>query len=102
MDSIATLAGGVAHELNNILLSIMMSAPLLRMDELPAEDFDRLLDTIETNAQRGGDIVKQLLAFGRGIEGERVVVQPRHVIREMIKIARETFPKNLTITTEVA
>lgn len=102
MDSLGTLAGGVAHDLNNILSPIMMSAPLLRMDELPAEDFDRLLDTIETNAQRGGDIVKQLLAFGRGIEGERVVVQPRHIIKEMIKIARETFPKNLTITTEVA
>ena len=101
MDSIGTLAGGVAHDLNNILSPIMMSAPLLRMDELPAEDFDRLLDTIETNAQRGSDIVKQLLAFGRGIEGERVVVQPRHIIKDMVKIARETFPKNITITAEV-
>ncbi len=101
MDSIGTLAGGVAHDLNNILSPIMMSAPLLRMDELPAEDFDRLLDTIETNAQRGSDIVKQLLAFGRGIEGERVVVQLRHIIKDMGKIARETFPKNITITAEV-
>ncbi|MFA6546862.1 MAG: PAS domain S-box protein [Limisphaerales bacterium] len=102
MDSIGTLAGGVAHDLNNILSPIMMSAPLLRMEELPAEDFDRLLDTIETNAQRGSDIVKQLLAFGRGIEGERVVVQLRHVIKEMIKIARETFPKNISLVSEVA
>ena len=101
MDSIGTLAGGVAHDLNNILSPIMMSAPLLRMDELPAEDFDRLLDTIETNAQRGSDIVKQLLAFGRGIEGERVVVQLRHIIKDMVKIARETFPKNITITADV-
>ncbi len=102
MESIGTLAGGVAHDLNNILSPIMMSAPLLRMDELPADDFDRLLDTIETNAQRGSDIVKQLLAFGRGIGGERVVVQPRHIIKEMVKIARETFPKNITIVAEVA
>jgi PAS domain S-box-containing protein len=101
MESIGTLAGGVAHDLNNILSPIMMSAPLLRMSELPAEDFDRLLDTIETNAQRGGDIVKQLLAFGRGVEGERVVVQVRHIIKEMVKIARETFPKNITITAEL-
>ena len=71
------------------------------MDELPADDFDRLVDTIETNAQRGSDIVRQLLAFGRGLEGERVVVQPRHIIKEMVKIARETFPKNLTVTADV-
>ena len=102
MESIGTLAGGVAHDLNNILSPIMMSAPLLRMDELPPEDFDRLLDTIETNAQRGSDIVKQLLAFGRGIEGERVVVQLRHIIKEMVKIARETFPKSINVTAEVA
>jgi PAS domain S-box-containing protein len=101
MESIGTLAGGVAHDLNNILSPIMMSAPILRMPELPAEDRERLLDTIETNAQRGSDIVKQLLAFGRGIEGERVVVQPRHIIKEMVKIARETFPKNITISAEV-
>ncbi|MEN9576156.1 MAG: hypothetical protein RL514_4011 [Verrucomicrobiota bacterium] len=102
MESIGTLAGGVAHDLNNILTPIMMSAPLLRMEALPAADFDRLVDTIEANTQRGSDIVRQLLAFGRGIEGERVVVQLRHVIKEMVKIARETFPKNLTLTTTVA
>lgn len=102
MESIGTLAGGVAHDLNNILSPIMMSAPLLRMRDLPATDFDRLLDTIEINTQRGSDIVKQLLAFGRGIEGERVVVQPRHIIRDMVKIARETFPKNLSIAADVS
>ena len=102
MESIGTLAGGVAHDLNNILAPIMMSAPLLRMQELPDADFERLVDTIEVNAQRGSDIVRQLLAFGRGIEGERVVVQPRHMIREMSKMARETFPKNINILSEVA
>lgn len=102
MESIGTLAGGVAHDLNNILSPIMMSAPLLRMSELPAEDRERLLDTIETNAQRGSDIVKQLLAFGRGVEGERVVVQVRHIIKEMIKIARETFPKNIALESALA
>ncbi len=102
MESIGTLAGGVAHDLNNILAPIMMSAPLLRMKTLPAEDFERLLDTIETSTQRGSDIVKELLAFGRGMEGERVVVQPRHIIKEMVKIACATFPKSITITSDVA
>lgn len=102
MESIGTLAGGVAHDLNNILAPIMMSAPLLRMRALPTADFERLLDTIEMNTQRGSDIVKQLLTFGRGIEGERVVVQPRHIIKDMVKIAHETFPKNISIFSEVA
>ena len=102
MESIGTLAGGVAHDLNNILSPIMMSAPLLRMAELPVADRERLLDTIETNAQRGGDIVRQLLAFGRGVEGERVVVQVRHIIKDLVKIAKETFPKNINVTAQVA
>ena len=101
VESIGTLAGGVAHDLNNILAPIMMSAPLLRMPELPEADRERLLDTIETNAQRGGDIVKQLLAFGRGVEGERVVVQVRHIIKELVKIAKETFPKQIAVTAQV-
>ena len=102
MESIGTLAGGVAHDLNNILTPIMMAAPLLRMPELPPADFERLLDTVEINAERGSAIVKQLLTFGRGIESERVIVQPRHMIKEMAKISQETFPKNIAITVDVA
>ena len=96
MESIGTLAGGVAHDLNNILAPIMMSAPLLRHGLGPKET-ETLINNIETSAQRGADIVKQLLAFARGIEGERVVVNLRHMVDEMAKIVRETFPKNITV-----
>ena len=96
MESIGTLAGGVAHDLNNILAPIMMSAPLLRQGLGPRET-ETLVHNIETSAQRGADIVKQLLAFARGMEGERVVVNLRHMVDEMAKIVRETFPKNITV-----
>jgi PAS domain S-box-containing protein len=96
MESIGTLAGGVAHDLNNILAPIMMSAPLLRQGLGPKET-ETLIHNIETSAQRGADIVKQLLAFARGMEGERVVVNLRHMVDEMAKIVRETFPKNMTV-----
>ncbi|NDE98979.1 MAG: PAS domain S-box protein, partial [Verrucomicrobia bacterium] len=96
MESIGTLAGGVAHDLNNILAPIMMSAPLLRQGLGPRET-EMLVNNIETSAQRGADIVKQLLAFARGMEGERVVVNLRHMVDEMAKIVRETFPKNITV-----
>ncbi len=96
MESIGTLAGGVAHDLNNILAPIMMSAPLLRQGLGPRET-EMLISNIETSAQRGADIVKQLLAFARGMEGESVVVNLRHLVDEMTKIVRETFPKNITV-----
>ena len=96
MESIGTLAGGVAHDLNNILAPIMMSAPLLRQGLKPRET-EILITNIETSAQRGADIVKQLLAFARGMEGERIVVNLRHMVDEMAKIVRETFPKNITV-----
>ena len=96
MESIGTLAGGVAHDLNNILAPIMMSAPLLRQGLGPKET-ETLILNIETSAQRGADIVKQLLTFARGMEGERVVVNLRHMVEEMAKIVRETFPKNINV-----
>ena len=101
MESIGTMAGGVAHDLNNILAPIMMSAPLLRQDSLPASEREALLNTIESNSERGGDLIRQLLMFGRGIEGEKSVVQVKFLIREMVKIARETFPRNMSVSEEV-
>jgi PAS domain S-box-containing protein len=96
MESIGTLASGVAHDLNNILAPILMSAPLLRGD-LPPDLRERIVTTIEASAQRGADIVKQVLTFARGVEGERVLVQLVHVINEITRIVQETFPKNIAV-----
>jgi hypothetical protein len=95
MESIGTLASGIAHDLNNILAPILMSASILH--ELVPPESRSLTAAIEESAQRGTDIVKQVLTFARGIEGERVHLQPRHLIREVEKIARETFPRLITI-----
>ncbi len=96
LESIGTLASGVAHDLNNILAPILMSAPMLR-NKLPPATRDSILDTIETCAQRGADIVRQVLTFARGTDGARLLVQPVHLIKEIVKIAQETFPKSITI-----
>ncbi len=95
LESIGTLASGIAHDLNNILAPILMSAPMLRWGLKP-EQFEKTLLTLEASAQRGADLVKQLLTFGRGVEGERGPVQARHLIQEIVKMAQETFPKNIT------
>ena len=101
LESIGALASGIAHDLNNVLAPIIIGAPLLR--EMVKDQTGRhLLTTMETSAKRGADIVKQVLTFARGIEGERVPQQPRHLIREMERIAEETFPKSIRIESDVA
>ena len=96
MESVGLLAGGIAHDLNNVLAPILMSAELLESMELPAQVL-RAIDTIENSARRGADIVQQVLTFARGIEGQKGPVQLRHLIKEMAKMANETFPKNIRI-----
>jgi PAS domain S-box-containing protein len=96
LESIGTLASGVAHDLNNILAPIMMSVPLLRRDLNPRQR-EEIITTIEMSAERGAEIVKQVLTFGRGVEGERRPLQATALIQELTKIMRQTFPKDITV-----
>jgi PAS domain S-box-containing protein len=101
MESIGTLAGGIAHDLNNVLAPIMMSIELLKMEEKSATGRS-ILDTIEVSAQRGADMVKQVLSFARGMEGQQLEVQLGHLFRDIEKITRDTFPKDILLHSEVA
>ncbi len=94
MESIGTLAGGIAHDLNNALAPIMMSGELLRM-EYPSES--KILNAIQASAQHAADMVRQLLAFAKGAEGESVSVQPTRLIRELENLMRGSFPKNIKL-----
>jgi signal transduction histidine kinase len=95
LESIGTLASGIAHDLNNMLSPILMAAGLLRTN-LPEESHD-LVSMIETAAERAAGVVKQVLTFARGVEGERVLLQPRQLLREIVNVASETFPRNIRI-----
>jgi len=96
LESIGTLASGVAHDLNNILAPILMGAAVLRRSAMPDQD-EAILSTIETCAQRGADIVKQVLTFARGAEGERIQIEAALLLKDVAKIAQETFPKGITV-----
>ncbi len=103
LESIGTLAGGIAHDLNNILTP-MLAAPQLLQLKFPQADqqSQRLLKTLETNAKRGAELVKQVLSFARGVEGKRTILQVKHLISEIKQIAKETFPKSIEIRTEIS
>jgi PAS domain S-box-containing protein len=96
LESIGSLASGIAHDLNNILAPILLCAPMLKMGEQDENRLD-LAQTIESSAQQAAGIVKQLLGFARGKEGQRNVLQVRHLIRDIAKIARETFPRSIQV-----
>lgn len=98
LESIGLLAGGIAHDLNNVLTPILMSGEMLR-DSAVDDDVRSLVDTIGASARRGVDMVAQILSFTRGSEGRQVDVQLGHLISEMKKIATKTFPKNIEVIT---
>jgi hypothetical protein len=100
MESIGTLAGGIAHDLNNILGPILLSIDYLR-DKNPDDQSKRVLNALETSANRGADLVRQVLMFARGVEGEHVVLQPAHLIKDVVKILTETFSKMIKITSDL-
>lgn len=100
MESIGTLASGIAHDLNNLLAPIMMTAQLLE-SQIHDERSKRLLPILVTNAKRGANLVRQVLSFSRGLEGDRTVVQVKHLILEIVHIAKETFPKFIEIYTDL-
>ena len=101
MESIGTLAGGIAHDLNNILAPISIAAQIMRMKPMDKET-EEMVDRIESSAHRGADVVRQVLTFARGIEGERALLQPRHLLKEVVKIAQDTFPKSIVVSCSVA
>jgi len=98
MESIGTLAGGIAHDLNNILAPIVMASHLMSTD---SGEERKLIESVQESAKRAADLVKQLLSFARGVEGSRMELDARHLIKETEKIVLETFPKNIRIIFKV-
>jgi len=96
MESIGTLAGGIAHDLNNVLAPIIMSIDLLRLSVNDKQDIE-LLDQMNASAHHGASLVQQVLSFARGVEGRRVSINPSYLIKDVLKIMKDTFPKSITI-----
>ena len=101
MESIGALAGGMAHDLNNILAPIMMSATMLHEKGITAEIRQQLVAGIEEAAQRGAGIVSQVLTFARGVKGRHIVLDTRVLATQIARIVKETFPKSIQFSLSV-
>ncbi|MBC8039434.1 MAG: ABC transporter substrate-binding protein [Opitutaceae bacterium] len=100
MESIGTLAGGIAHDLNNLLSPIIMGADLIAQFETKAET-RLVLNNIQRSARRGAELVKQVLSFARGVEGARVSVRVEHIVHEIAGIVANTFPKKIVFSSNL-
>jgi PAS domain S-box-containing protein len=96
MESIGTLASGIAHDLNNVLSPILLATRILNL-KFTDEDSQKLLGTLRRSAERGADLVRQVLTYARGTDGERVLLQPRRLIHEVVRMLQDTLPKSITV-----
>ncbi|HHP7236898.1 response regulator [Longibacter sp.] len=101
MESIGRLVGGIAHDLGNLLVPILLGVKVLKRRESEDEKVLKTLEMIEKSAERGSNMVEQVLAFARGVEGERVALQAATIIEEVAKITTETFPDNIDVRVDV-
>ena len=100
LESIGTMAGGIAHDLNNVLTPIMMAIELLK-DSVTTPADQEVLATIGASASRGAEMVRQVLSYARGFEGRRVEIEPGTLVADVARIARDTLPKTIDIRTGV-
>ena len=100
IESIGTLANGIAHDLNNVLTPIIMAVDILQ-EYAKEPRTQKLLNTVFSSAQHGSAMVKQILAFSKGADGEKLPLQLRHLVHQMRDFARDTFPRSIEIHSNV-
>jgi PAS domain S-box-containing protein len=98
LESLGTLAGGIAHDLNNVLTPVLAIAQVLSLQCPDAGESTRqLLDLLESTAKRGAEMIRQILAFTRGERGKRLPVSLAPLLWEVIGIVRETFQESISV-----
>jgi PAS domain S-box-containing protein len=101
LDSLGRLAGGIAHDLNNIFTPMLLSLELLET-KLSDEKSQKWIKTLQRNLERGTQLVQQILNFARGTTGDMQPCNLANLMQELIDFIKNTFPKNILIKTQVA
>jgi two-component system, cell cycle sensor histidine kinase and response regulator CckA len=97
IESLGTLAGGMAHDLNNLFTPILMAAQILQR-RFTDPSSQELLKILEMNTQQGADLVKQVLTFAEGAVGKRTPLKVGLLLADMSRVIHHTFPKNIQVT----
>lgn len=100
LESLGMLAAGIAHDLNNALAPMLMAGGLLRTRVSDPADV-RLVELLEQSAERGAALVKQIVAFAGGRSRERMLLQTKHVVRDLYQLLQDTFPKSIRLEHEL-
>ena len=101
MEALGTLAGGVAHDFNNILAAILGNADLARQDLAPGAPARQSLHEISSAARRGRELVRQILAFSRQQPLARTPVCPDAIVTETCSLLRTAIAPNVQLVKEV-
>jgi len=101
MENIGLLAAGISHDLNNMLAPILLAAPMLR-DHVRDPGALALLGTLERSAERGANLVRQILAFAHGVSGDHALVPVKHLMRDLASVISGTFPKSIRLEEYIA
>ena len=97
METIGELAGGVAHDFNNILTGISGNLAMLRYTTDRTKQL-AYLDTLEKISDRARDLIRQMLVFTKRHEGRPVNISICQVIDEVIDMAGKSIPKNIRLS----
>ncbi|HEX6037689.1 ATP-binding protein [Longimicrobium sp.] len=102
MDALGTLAGGVAHDFNNILAAIHGYAELALLDAPPDSELRQGVDEILKACARARDLVRRILLFSRGQQSRRDAMPLGPVVDEALQLLRATLPPNIEIRSHAA
>jgi PAS domain S-box-containing protein len=100
LESIGTLASGIAHDLNNVLSPIMMSLELLKMRTTDTKGLN-LIEAMNKSTQYGAQLVKQVLTFARGLEGKHQTLALEKILKEVEEITGSSLPANIELITDI-